>query len=48
MTPKVACLQRLLRRARQDLNLRPLAPEASALSPELRARIGVAGSPRSP
>jgi ribonuclease Z len=27
-------------RARQDLNLRPLAPEASALSPELRARTG--------
>ncbi len=23
--------------ARQDLNLRPLAPEANALSPELRA-----------
>src|SRR5213596_3791529 len=26
------------KRARQDLNLRPLAPEASALSTELRAR----------
>jgi hypothetical protein len=25
-------------RARQDLNLRPIAPEAIALSPELRAR----------
>ncbi len=28
-------------RARQELNLRPLAPEASALSPELRARDSV-------
>jgi hypothetical protein len=27
-----------LKRARQDSNLRPLAPEASALSAELRAR----------
>ena len=27
-------------RARQDLNLRPFAPEANALSPELRARGG--------
>ena len=30
--------QRASKRARQDLNLRPLAPEASALSTELRAR----------
>jgi hypothetical protein len=30
------------KRARQDLNLRPLAPEASALSTELRARAGPA------
>jgi hypothetical protein len=29
--------QRNLKRARQELNLRPLAPEASALSAELRA-----------
>jgi hypothetical protein len=29
--------QTALLRARQDLNLRPLAPEASALSTELRA-----------
>ena len=35
---KPAHLQALLRRARQDSNLRPLAPEASALSTELRAR----------
>ena len=28
----------LSKRARQDLNLRPFAPEANALSPELRAR----------
>jgi hypothetical protein len=32
-------LQGIQARARQDSNLRPLAPEASALSTELRARV---------
>jgi putative phosphoesterase len=32
-------------RARQDLNLRPLAPEASALSTELRARVRLSVAP---
>ena len=37
---------RIARRARQDSNLRPLAPEASALSTELRARVdGWQGTP---
>lgn len=30
---------------RQDSNLRPFAPEANALSPELRGRTGEAGVP---
>ena len=34
---------RQAQRARQDSNLRPLAPEASALSTELRARVYVQG-----
>jgi hypothetical protein len=34
---KSAVCQAILERARQELNLRPLAPEASALSAELRA-----------
>ena len=33
-------------RARGDLNARPLAPQASALSPELRAHLGTAFSTR--
>jgi hypothetical protein len=38
-TPKPPALRGSRERARQDLNLRPLAPEASALSTELRARV---------
>jgi hypothetical protein len=38
LAAKTAYLQAISERARQDSNLRPLAPEASALSTELRAR----------
>ena len=36
--PKLAYVQALVGCARQDSNLRPLPPQGSALSPELRAR----------
>src|SRR4051812_29827829 len=36
--PEEAASQEAPQRARQDLNLRPRAPEARALTPELRAR----------